>query len=94
MSSSNTDRIILALKSKYKDSQIWRLGQEDEIRISDIQDFIRLRLIEGEAEVFGRELPLNETVFFYRGDNISIFSWLGAKIEIEDHEDVFPEKKR
>ena len=56
---------------------------------------MRLRLTEGEAEVFGRELPLNETVFFYRGDNISIFSWLGAKIEIEDHEEnVFQERKR
>jgi hypothetical protein len=56
---------------------------------------VRLRLTEGEAEVFGRELPLNETVFFYRGDNISIFSWLGAKIEIEDHEEnVFQERKR
>ena len=39
----------------------------------------------GQAEVFGRELPLNETVFYYKGENLAIFTWKGATIEIEDH---------
>ena len=48
-----------------------------------------MRLLEGWAEVFGRELPNNETVFFYKGENLAIFTWKGAKIEIEDHPNVF-----
>lgn len=55
------------------------------MRIYEIQDFIRVRLLKGQAEVFGRELPLNETVFFYKGENLAIFTWKGATIEIEDH---------
>jgi hypothetical protein len=25
-----------------------------------------------------------ETIFFYKGENIAIFTWRGAKIEVED----------
>lgn len=41
-------------------------------------------MLDGQAEVFGRELPHIETVIFYRGENLAIFSWKGAKIEVED----------
>ena len=52
---------------RYKNSTIQELGSEEELIIFNIQDFIRLRVLDGLAEVYGRELPLNETVFFYRG---------------------------
>jgi polyribonucleotide 5'-hydroxyl-kinase len=37
-------------------------------------------LREGKAEVFGRELPLEEPLFFHSGDKIALFTWHGAKI--------------
>lgn len=49
--------------------------------------------MEGEAEVFGRELPLQETVFFFKGQNLGIFTWKGAKIEIEDPNQIYKEQK-
>jgi len=36
--------------------------------------------MEGRAEVFGKELPLEEPVFFHHGENIAIFSWHGAQV--------------
>jgi hypothetical protein len=33
--------------------------------------------------VFGRELPLEDTTFFFKGDHLAIFTWRGCKIEIE-----------
>ena len=44
--------------------------------------------------MFGRELPLNETVFFYRDQNVTIFSWLEATIEIEDHTEYYQPKRK
>lgn len=57
---------------------------EEELRIYEIKDFIRVRLIDGQAEIFGKELPLMETLFFYKGENLAIFTWKGAKIEVEN----------
>lgn len=74
-------------KQRYRNPKVYTLNPEDELLIYEIQDFIRVRLLDGNAEVFGRELPNSETVFFFRGQNIAIFTWKGAKIEIE----VFPE---
>ena len=79
------DRPIFPAKIRFKkNSQIYELKPEEELRIYEIEDFVRVRLLEGNAEVFGRELPLNEIVFFYRGENLAVFSWRGAKVEIED----------
>ena len=83
------DRPIFPAKARFrKNSQIYDLGQEEELRIYDIEDFVRLRLLEGQAEVFGRELPPQEIVIFYRGENLAIFSWKGAKVEIEDPQNM------
>jgi hypothetical protein len=79
--------MIWPTKIRYKNPKINELGPEEELIIYEIQDFIRLRVIEGQAEVFGRELPVGETIFFYEGENLAIFTWKGAKIEIEDHPD-------
>ena len=49
---------------------------------------MRVRLLEGQAEVFGRELPHLETVIFYRGENLAIFTWKHAKIEVEDPQNM------
>ena len=80
------DKTILPNKVRYKNSKIQDLRPEEELRIYEIKEFTRVRVLEGSAEVFGRELPLNETVFFYKGENLAIFTWSGAKIELEDPE--------
>ena len=38
-------------------------------------------LIEGKAEVFGRELPLKEPVYFHKGEKFAISTWHGAHIQ-------------
>ena len=84
------DKLIHPPHVRYHNSQIYDLNKEEELRIYDIVDFVRVRLLkndlksDSQAEVFGRELPPNETVFFYSGQSISIYTWNGAKIEIED----------
>ena len=52
---------------RYKNYTIQEIGPEEELIIFNIQDFLRLRVLKGNAEVYGRELPINETVFFYKG---------------------------
>ena len=54
------DRPIFPAKIRFKKSSIiYDLKPEEELRVYEIKDFIRIRLLEGQAEVFGRELPLN-----------------------------------
>ncbi len=45
-------------------------------------------MLDGQAEIFGRELPKMETVFYFKGSNLSVFTWKGATIEIEDYLNV------
>lgn len=83
------DRPIHPAKVRFKKSSCtYYLKAEEELRIYEIEDFIRVRLVEGEAEVFGRELPLQEIVMFYAGENLAIFTWKYAKIEVEDPQNM------
>jgi hypothetical protein len=46
-----------------------------ELRVNKIKDHIKVILVSGQAEVFGRELPLTEPTFFNHGEEIAIFCW-------------------
>ena len=46
-----------------------------ELRINGIKDHIKVVFVYGQAEVFGRELPLTEPIFFNHGEEIAIFCW-------------------
>jgi len=39
-------------------------------------------VLNGLCEVFGRELPVGEPVFFHAGENIAIFCWKQTRIQI------------
>lgn len=58
------------------------LDSGNEIRIDRIEDHIKILLIDGKAEVFGRELPLKMPVFFHQGDKLAIYSFHGARVQI------------
>lgn len=89
------EKIICATKNRFINPTIHDLKPEEELRIYEIQDFIRVRLLEGQAEVFGKELPNldKESVFFFKGENLAIFTWKGCKIEIEDHASAYLDQK-
>jgi len=87
------DKIIWPTKQRYLNPTVYELKPEEELRIYEIQDFIRVRLLDGQAEVFGREMPTEETVFFFKGENLGIFTWKGAKIEVEDHKSVYVDQR-
>ena len=54
-----------------------------ELRINQIESHIKVLIGEGGlCEVFGRELPVNEPVFFHAGEKIAIFCWQHSKITI------------
>jgi hypothetical protein len=36
----------------------------------------------GRADVFGREIPTNEPVFFNQGEKIAVFCWLPSQLKI------------
>jgi polyribonucleotide 5'-hydroxyl-kinase len=39
-------------------------------------------LVEGKAEVFGRELPLKMPVYFHQGEKVAIYTFHGAKVQL------------
>lgn len=41
------------------------LAPGHELRIYGIEDHIKVLLLEGKAEVFGKELPIEEPTFFH-----------------------------
>ena len=87
-----TDKNIFPKKTRFMKPSIEILNKEEELKIFQISDFIRVRLLKGSAEVYGRELPLEQIVYFYHDQNISIFTWFGAEIEIEDHKHLYKNK--
>ncbi|CDW77180.1 polyribonucleotide 5-hydroxyl-kinase clp1 [Stylonychia lemnae] len=60
-----------------------------ELRIYSIEDHIKVMLLEGRAEVFGKELPLEEPVFFHQGEKLAIFSWHSAKVQVSGKCDCY-----
>eukprot|EP00347_Sterkiella_histriomuscorum_P016599 403352570 len=61
-------------------TEILQAGSE--LRIYSIEDHIKVLLVKGLAEVFGKELPLEEPVFFHQGEKLAIFTWHGAEIQV------------
>ena len=59
------DREIKPLPISMPSFKEERLNAGDELRIHDIENHLKVMLVEGKAEVFGRELPLKEPVFFH-----------------------------
>jgi polyribonucleotide 5'-hydroxyl-kinase len=54
-----------------------------ELRVDYIKSHIKVLVHPGGlCEVFGRELPVNEPVFFHAGENIAIFCWKQTRIQI------------
>mmetsp|Transcript_45720 Transcript_45720/g.60592 ORF Transcript_45720/g.60592 Transcript_45720/m.60592 type:complete len:129 (-) Transcript_45720:80-466(-) len=54
-----------------------------ELRINHIESHIKVLIGEGGlCEVFGRELPVNEPIFFNQGEKLAIFCWRHTKITI------------
>jgi hypothetical protein len=51
-----------------------------ELRINRIDDHLKVLLVEGKAEIFGRELPLKMPVYFHHGEKVAIFTFHGARI--------------
>ena len=54
----------------------------EELRINKIGDHLKILMIEGKAEVFGRELPLKMPVVYHQGEKIAIYTFHGAKVQL------------
>ena len=60
-----------------------QLPAGSELRINNIEDHIKVLVRDGGlCEVFGRELPVNEPVFFHNGEKFAIFCWKDTHIVI------------
>lgn len=59
----------------------WLLAPETELRckVGD-KDFLTVKLLEGTAEIFGIEMPLNKAVTF-TDDSLAVFTWYGCTLE-------------
>lgn len=63
-------------------NQIWVLKDESELRCEIGENSsLSVKLIEGNAEIFGVELTLNKE-YKFSDENVAIFSWYGCKIEM------------
>lgn len=49
---------------------------------------VRARLVSGNAEIFGTELPPENWVSFPPGFKFAIFTWNGARIELDGHSEL------
>ena len=60
-----------------------------ELRIHNIKDHIKLLLLNGRAEVFGKELPEGEPVFFNATQKIAVFCWKLSNIQISGEHEAY-----
>jgi hypothetical protein len=79
----DTDKKILPIEMRMPEpSQEHLLDAGYELRISNISSHIKILLLEGQADIFGDELPLNEPKFFHCGDTLAVFCWQRSKLKI------------
>ena len=72
------------------------LEQGEEWRIANIHDHIKVIVdaeSQGLCEVFGRELPQGEPVFFHIGQKVAIYCWQPVKLHISGQHDGFKSNK-
>lgn len=59
----------------------WVLAAESELRCEACEgENLILKLVEGNAEIFGIEMGLNKE-YNFTDDNFAVFTWYGCKIE-------------
>ena len=72
------------------------LEQGEEYRIILIHDHIKVIVdaeSQGLCEVFGRELPAGEPVFFHMGQKVAIYCWKPVRLHISGQHDGFKSNK-
>jgi hypothetical protein len=74
------DKIIEPVPTPMPDPKTEDLEPGQELRIYKIEDHIKVKMIEGKAEVFGKELPLKMPIYFHQGEKIAIYTYHGARI--------------
>ncbi|KAK9067243.1 hypothetical protein SSX86_014569 [Deinandra increscens subsp. villosa] len=63
-----------------------KLEKESELRIEvSVNNSLRLRLLNGNAEIFGTEMPPENWLIFPPRMKFAIFTWYGATIEMQDN---------
>ncbi|KAL5265058.1 hypothetical protein ACHWQZ_G005964 [Mnemiopsis leidyi] len=58
------------------------ITSECELRFEVESDEVSLVLVDGQAEIFGTEIPLNKVYKFVAGLSIAVFSWRGCRLKI------------
>ena len=72
-----------------KQKKEWILDPETELRCEVAEnDTLVLKLLEGNAEIFGIEMAPNKEYVFGE-ENFAIFSWYGCKIESFGNSSVY-----
>ena len=74
------DKIIEPVPTPMPDAKKEDLEPGQELRIFKIEDHIKVIMLEGKAEIFGRELPLKMPVYFHSGEKIAIYTYHGTRI--------------
>jgi hypothetical protein len=82
---TTTDKKIEPKLHLMPDCKTVDLEEGFEYRIKEIKDHIKIIVVsmdkfnppqpQGLCEVFGRELPVGEPVFFHMGEKIAIYCW-------------------
>ncbi|GJY93161.1 protein CLP1 [Tanacetum coccineum] len=63
-----------------------KLDKESELRVEvNVNASLRLRLLNGTAEIFGTEMPPENWLVFPPRTKFAIFTWYGATIEMQDN---------
>ena len=55
---------------------------ECELRFEVESDEVSLVLVDGQAEIFGTEIPVNKVYTFVTGLSIAVFSWRGCRVKV------------
>ena len=71
-----------------KDDDKWMtrvITSENELRFEVDTEEVSLTLVEGQAEIFGTEIPINKMYTFVPGLSVAVFSWRGCRLKISSH---------
>ncbi|KAK7693830.1 Cleavage polyadenylation factor subunit clp1 [Cerrena zonata] len=64
-------------------SREWVLNPETEYRFElDVGTTLAIKVLRGQAEIFGAELVEGKTYLFYEECKAAVFTWIGCTIEM------------
>lgn len=78
---------------KTEGDSLVHLEKESELRFEVESEEVTLTLLDGQAEIYGTEIPTNKSYIFIAGLSVAVFTWKGCTLKLEGNVSSYTSKQ-